>query len=615
MFHYLFIYFFLVSFIRMEVLFEGQLERCNLSSGKEWKRGYGVLRKHPVTGSTVLEFYKDSHWTRSEPKAICNLLTGYNVVYSSSSNKKRFVFELKTTDQSYELGTTSDSMRQRWVQELNSAKNQAGVSNDGGLQNMIQAFNVVLLNEEYSKRHLDGYVGTCQLLVTDAEVIIVAGGQTKIRWKFSTIRRYKSQTGTFIIEVGRKAPTGEGEYRFDTVNPVELFDVLDKAVKDRVRAKGIEISTLPASSSELQQSKLPPVSRPIKNLPQRAASMDDEYSHLDKPKEIQKEISEYDHLFNNNKDHLQKHRNSEPTIKPHQPPAPFLHNSRPLTVNTPFSSNTIQNAEEEETYEDMNASLKDDAKRVGRPLPPPRSKGNDEGGKIPLAKSVSTPAVMATENTYDLPTKTKPVLTPSVQSKSEYDSLFNKNNKINHHSNLPQQLPAKQEDNMYSHLNHNSNQAIQNTPSIQTYEQPKPKVKPPSVGGHQLSIRKPVTKPKRPAPSPPVRANNNVVENKTNPGINFNLSGGSTSSIIEQLKKRNKNQNVGQEALYDVPGSKPPTSNTVGYQPPTTAVGYNEVGDLIPGQYQVVDRDSHGYVSVPDSKPVIEDEGIYQVAK
>ena len=573
----------------MEVLFEGQLERCNLSSGREWKRGYGVLRKHPVTGSTVLEFYKDSHWTRSEPKAICNLLTGYSAVFSSSSNKKRFVFELKTTDQSYELGTSSDAMRQCWVQELNNAKIHCGVVN------VVQAFNVVLLNEEYSKRHLDGYVGTCQLLVTDAEVIIVAGGQSKISWKFSTIRRYKSQTGTFIIEVGRKAPTGEGEYRFDTVNPVELFDVLDKAVKDRVRAKGIEISTLPTPSP------------PIKNLPPRAASMDEEYSRLDKPKEnIQKESSEYDQLFNTNKERLQKHRNSEPVIKARPPPASFLHNSRKLTVDTPFSSNT--NGEEEETYEDMNASLKDDAKRVGRPLPPPRSKGNDDGGKLPLGKSMSTPAVMGMENTYDLPTKLKPSFTSNEQT-GEYDSLFNKNNNINRHSN--QKLPAKEEENMYSHLNHNSNQPTQKTPPIQAYEQPKPK--PPSVGGYQPGSRKPVTKPIRPAPSPPVRGNNNIVENKTPPGMNFNLSGGNSSSIIEQLKKRNKTQNTKKEALYDVPGNKPPASLAIPQQP--TNIGYNEVGDMIPGQYQAVDRDSHGYVSVPDSNPAVEDEGIYQVAK
>ena len=609
----------------MEVLFEGQLERCNLSGGREWKRGYGVLRKHSVTGSTVLEFYKDSHWARSEPKAICNLLTGnlltgYNVAFSSSSNKKRFVFELKTTDQSYELGTASDSMRQRWVQEMNSAKNQAGITDDTSLQNMIQAFNVVLLNEEFSKRHLDGYKGTCQLLVTDAEVIIVAGGQTKIRWKFSTIRRYKSQTGTFIIEVGRKAPTGEGEYRFDTVNPVELFDVLDKAVKDRVRAKGIEIGTLTTPSNEIAAPKLPPLPHPMKNLPPRVPSVYDEYSRLDKPKEdnsVQKQHSEYDQLFNNNKDRMYKHRKSEPAIKT----APFLSSLRQLTVDTPFSINTTPNDGEEEPYEDMNASLKDDAKRVGRPLPPPRSKGWEEDGKVPLVKTVSTPVAVVKESTYDLPCRTKHHSTSSEQAaqSSDYDSLFNKN--INQQEQQQQLL--NNEENVYNHLNHSSSSpsiATQNLLPSKDQNNDQPKPKPPS-SGHQPSVRKQVTKPKRAAPSPPVRSNinNNAENNKAKSGINLNLSAGSTSNIIEQLKQRNQNKYTGspQEALYDIPLNKPSASCSSGIASSTIpkTEGYNKVGDIIPGHYQPVDRNSQGYVSVPDSNPVMEEEGIYQVAK
>lgn len=595
----------------MEVLFEGQLERCNLSGAREWKRGYGVLRKHPGSGNTVLEFYKDSHWQRNEPKAICNLLTDYEVSFAVSSNKKRFVFELKTADQSYEMGSSSDGLRQRWVQELNSAK-KPFVASEADFQNMIQAFNVVLLNEEYAKRHLDGFVGTCQLLVTDAEVIIVAGGQTKIRWKFSTIRRYKSQTGTFVIEVGRKAHTGEGEYRFDTVNPVELFDILDKAVKDRVRSKGIEIATLPPTKNETALPKLPPFPQHTKKFPPRASSMDDEYSRLDKVKENNtqpKQNSEYDQLFIN-KERLHKHRNSEPAIQPH-----FLHTGRQLGVDTPFSNDT-----EEEAYEDMNASLKDDAKRADRPLPPPRSKGCaiNDSEKVKLGKSVSTPL----ENTYDLPNKDKqkPVLYNVAQGDNDYDSLFNKNLP-------PPQVQQKQlvQESVYSHLDHNpSNNS--NVKKDQTYDLPTRQQK----VAHQPSVRKPVTKPKRPAPSPPVRNTNNINDNNngsastpvSNPNVmNLSLSAGSTSNLVEQLKRRNQSKNTGeQDALYDVPQDKTTGTSRESADVSVTAStsetplpGYNIVGELIPGQYQAPDL--HDYVSVPESHSTEEGEGIYQVAR
>ncbi|XP_066933096.1 docking protein 2-like [Clytia hemisphaerica] len=361
----------------MEVLFEGQLERSNLFSGKEWKRGYAVLRKHPTTGSKVLEFYKDSHWNKNEPKAVCNLLSSYEASYVVGSTKKRFVFELKTVDHTYELGAPSEALRKQWIDKLNSAKD---ILNDSSIQNIIQTFNVALVDETLVRKHLNGFSGTCQLMVTDSEVIVVAAGQIKIRWKFSTIRRYKSQTETFVIEVGRKAPTGEGEFRFDTVNPIELFDVLDKAVKDRIRAKGIEISTLTPSSDTAPSFPSPPSGVGRMQPPARVASTNTEYSHLDqhmhKPN-LATSSTEYDLLFN--KDRFQQKRRSEPVIKA----PPFDHNARKLTADSQFSNeHAAQANEDEEMYEDMNASLKhhDVIKSSGdqrrppssRPLPPPR---------------------------------------------------------------------------------------------------------------------------------------------------------------------------------------------------------------------------------------------------
>ena len=458
----------------MEIIFEGHLERNNLSgSGKEWKRGYCLFRKHPTTGSKVLEFYKDANWTKSEPKAVCNLLSEYDVSYVAGSTKKRFVFELRTVDQAYELGAPGEGLRQLWIEALNNAK---GALNNSSINNVVQTFNVVLLNEDLVQRHLDGYTGTCQLMITDAEVVVVAAGQTKIRWKFSTIRRYKSQTGTFVIEVGRKAPTGDGEFRFDTSNPSDLFTVLEEAVKNRIRAKGIEISTTnnqETSSTKLKlaSSHSPPIAN--RNAGQSSSSapvnhqhavVDTQYSHLSQIQTTKgsassdsKTPSEYDSLFNSH-DRLRHQRKSEPVF----PSYPFTNNTRKLTANTPVSMETQP---EEEMYEKMNAvaaaKAREQAKiadrkpaAAGRPLPIPRQKPpllpSSGPPKLPLTKSRSTPLE---ENTYDAPNSKNSTNNANFSKNMEYDSLFNKPNTQTNASVVSEET--------YSHLNHSPQQQQQ----------------------------------------------------------------------------------------------------------------------------------------------------------
>jgi len=628
----------------MEIIFEGHLERNNLSgSGKEWKRGYCLFRKHPTTGSKVLEFYKDSNWTKAEPKAVCNLLSEYDVSYVAGSTKKRFVFELRTVDQAYELGAPGEALRQQWIEALNNAK---GALNNSSINNVIQTFNVVLINEDLVQRHLDGFTGTCQLMITDAEVVVVAAGQTKIRWKFSTIRRYKSQTGTFVIEVGRKAQTGDGEFRFDTSNPNDLFTVLEEAVKNRIRAKGIEISTLTPNNQDTLSPKVklalsyspPTVSRnggrmgsPPAN--HRQFTADTEYSHLNQIKASTEanKSSDYDSLFNSS-DRLRHQRKSEPVF----PSPPFLNNTRKLTANTHISAEPP----EEEMYEKMNAAAAAKAREqaklndrkpttVARPLPVPRPKPAlppvNAPPKLPLTKSRSTPLE---DSTYDNP-NSKNKNTSGKQNLSidkEYDSLFNKANT---------QTSSVGEE-AYSHLNHTTLQqptaklnplinkkasSFDNDGSVndQTYDIPKPKISnmikkspPPQPS------RKPVARPQRSAPLPPPgRAMGNETKNKLGnhpplpsspgrPSKNLNNSAGATDSLIMQLKQRN----------LGLGGNKPDINDGERLYDNTSSVtapeGYNVVGDVLLGEYRPLHSDADGYVTVPESRT---EDDIYQVPK
>lgn len=560
----------------MEVILEGFLERNNVLSNKEWKRGYCVFRKNPISGNKVLEFYKDSNWQKSEPRAVCNLLSNYEISHSGNSTKKRFVFSLRTVDQEYELGAPSESMRDVWMHELVKAK---GLFNDRSIQNIIQTFNVVLLNEDFIIKHLNGSMGTCQLVITDAEVILATGNTVKIRWKFSTIRRYKSQTGTFVLEVGRKAPTGEGEFRFDTANPVQLFDVLEKAVKDRIRAKGIEIGTL--SSPSETPPKLPSTLQlqPHLSSPTRGTApshVGSEYSHLNH--QIQKpscpQPADYDMLFTNR---LNNQRKSEPNIKP-----PFLNNTRKLTSDTKISTGDQY---PEEAYERMNAA-KDLPKPRQGPLPPPRAKAT-------LKKSLSTPLE---DSTYDSPTNKSKTINNQANQSADYDSLFSSTAGKSNNDDVSN-------DSQYSHLN----QLPVRRPALQplpvnianddTYDTPQHKPQP--------SVRKPLSKPLRAAPLPPPAR----VEPKRPPrNTTLSSSAGSGDSVIMQLKKRNVQVNRSFDEhtpgfeFYDTPVSV------------ITPEGYNQVGDIIKGGHMQVEKDADGYVTVPDSEPVTED-GIYQVPK
>ncbi len=77
----------------------------------------------------------------------------------------------------------------------------------------------------------------CIMQITSSSVLLVLGPRPTISWPFNCIRRYKCHPGIFLLEVGRKAPTGEGEFRFITHEGQEMFEVLGKAVASRISSK------------------------------------------------------------------------------------------------------------------------------------------------------------------------------------------------------------------------------------------------------------------------------------------------------------------------------------------------------------------------------------------
>ena len=77
----------------------------------------------------------------------------------------------------------------------------------------------------------------CTLQITSSTVILVLESSVPISWPFNCIRRYKCHPGSFLLEVGRKAPTGEGVFCFFTQEGQEIFEVLGKTVANRMSSK------------------------------------------------------------------------------------------------------------------------------------------------------------------------------------------------------------------------------------------------------------------------------------------------------------------------------------------------------------------------------------------
>ena len=102
---------------------------------------------------------------------------------------------------------------------------------------LVRSFAVAI--EETTKSSEMGFKNNepCTLQITSSTVILISESKAPISWPFNCIRRYKCHPGTFMLEVGRKAPTGEGVFRFFTQEGQEIFEFLGKTVADRMSSK------------------------------------------------------------------------------------------------------------------------------------------------------------------------------------------------------------------------------------------------------------------------------------------------------------------------------------------------------------------------------------------
>lgn len=84
-----------------------------------------------------------------------------------------------------------------------------------------------------------GATDTCHLHVTNSELRLLCAkdGRLLVAWPFTCLRRYMSTRGKFTVEAGRRAPTGEGKFKFLTLQHDEIYKLLDNVVKSRASHK------------------------------------------------------------------------------------------------------------------------------------------------------------------------------------------------------------------------------------------------------------------------------------------------------------------------------------------------------------------------------------------
>ena len=110
-------------------------------------------------------------------------------------------------------------------------------------------------NEQLTKV---GASESCHLHIANNELRLLCAkdGRLLVAWPLTCLRRYMSSRGKFIVEAGRRAPTGEGKFTFLSPQHDEIYKVLDSVVKSRAN-KVDSLSSTHASPRKTKDKDVP----------------------------------------------------------------------------------------------------------------------------------------------------------------------------------------------------------------------------------------------------------------------------------------------------------------------------------------------------------------------
>ena len=318
----------------MEIMKAGYLKK-NISTNrhkKQYKKFYFVLKTDIENSSKKkLEYFKDENsCVKKESKGVCNLHSQYNI-HIKLKQERKFVFEIVDVDKSHELMTTNETTGKEWVELLTE-----GI--------VIQIFSVIKMRcPSSAQNYVKDMKGTVLLKIDESCVTLMSNNGPAIYWEFLVIRKCKMNNGLVILEVGKKSITGEGEFYFDTSDPKRLYDVLDRAVREREKKRGI----VPNSNTN-ETNK----TRNVEPDGSTYECLSHAPDHLAKPSTPPPSSENTnDSLFSSTRTAIQKR--SDPQI------APILNNTKLLIGKTKISSSVGNSYDTDKTNKTANVEPND----------------------------------------------------------------------------------------------------------------------------------------------------------------------------------------------------------------------------------------------------------------
>ena len=149
----------------------------SFSDPKSWRKWLFVLKKVKSSGTASLEYYKEvkKETTKQNPKGVLNLLSNYSVQIVGSASMRKFVFEVRTLEQTFRLAAETRELMDEWVYFMQGQTQASHVvspseSNDvllgTGIQ-MMPYFSNFLISLESTKKNLrDLYDNALPAIVT-----------------------------------------------------------------------------------------------------------------------------------------------------------------------------------------------------------------------------------------------------------------------------------------------------------------------------------------------------------------------------------------------------------------------------------------------------------------
>lgn len=200
-----------------------------LSGKRQWKRKFVVLNQSASNEEEcyLLTFDKEELWRVSTPKKRLALYPRYKVSKLSDFKGRERVLEINNESNQWYLTSSKNRMVNLWALQIQmQTKLSRAISG--------RIFSVVGIDSK-DMQSIGAANQNCLLHFTKWGITLALQRSRAIlaMWPLKTIRNYEdSGHSEFTIEAGRRAPMGEGFYRFQTNvgKDREMFNVVDAFV-------------------------------------------------------------------------------------------------------------------------------------------------------------------------------------------------------------------------------------------------------------------------------------------------------------------------------------------------------------------------------------------------